>query len=243
MGKNIATSHIYRMGHPLAQCIIDTCGNVPMIERTLVFDYSGSPKKIFVLEELVGQSGWLVATSLTISALEAEDYILFAGVTDSGRALEVDQGRRLFSLEANMTNTTGAELAVASLENQYCKQKEEILAVVNARNGSYFDFEIEKIDKWGEDRRSSLKLTLKDLDEQVKELKKQARQAPNLPEKLKIEKERRKLESERDEAWRNYDQAAKEIEKEKDKLIDDIEQKLDQRVEQETLFTIRWRVI
>ena len=34
-------------------------------------------------------------------------------------------------------------------------------------------FEIEKIDKWGEDRRSSLKLTLKDLDEQVKELKKQ----------------------------------------------------------------------
>ncbi|MDR3543585.1 MAG: hypothetical protein P4L69_21905 [Desulfosporosinus sp.] len=214
-----------------------------MTERTLVFDYSGSPKKIFVLEELVGQSGWLAATSLTISALEIEDYILFAGVTDSGRALEVDKVRRFFSLEAKMTNTNGVKLVVASLENQYCKQKEEILAVVNARNGSYFEFEIEKIDKWGEDRRSSLKLTLKDLDEQVKDLKKQARQAPNLPEKLKIEKERRKLESERDEAWRNYDLAAREIEKEKDKLIDDIEQKLDQRVEEEILFIIRWQVI
>lgn len=243
MGKNIDNSHIYRMGHPLAQRIIDTCSNAPMKERTLVFDYSGSPKKIFVLEELVGQSGWLVATSLTISALETEDYILFAGVTDSGRVLEAEQVRRFFSLEANMINITGVKLAVAYLENQYCKQKEEILAVVNARNGSYFEFEIEKIDKWGEDRRSSLKLTLKDLDEQVKELKKQARQAPNLPEKLKIEKERRKLESERDEAWRNYDQAAREIEKEKDKLIDDIEQKLDQRVEEEILFTIRWQMI
>ena len=243
MGKNIDNSHIYRMGHPLAQRIIDTCSNVLMKERTLVFDYSGSAKKIFVLEDLIGKSGWLVATGLTISALETEDYILFAGVTDSGQVLEADQVRRFFSLEANMVNETGVKLAVASLENQYCKQKEEIIEVVNARNGSYFEFEIEKIDKWGEDRRSSLKLTLKDLDEQVKELKKQARQAPNLPEKLKIEKERRKLESERDEAWRNYDQAAREIEKEKDKLIDDIEQKLDQRVKEEILFTIRWQVI
>jgi hypothetical protein len=49
-----------------------------------------------------------------------------------------------------------------------------------------------------------------------------ARLAPNLPEKLKLEKERKKLENERDAAWREYDGAAKEIEQSKDRLINQI---------------------
>lgn len=56
------------------------------------------------------------------------------------------------------------------------------------------------MDKWSEDRSSSLRITPKDLDVEIKELKKQARLAPNLPEKLQFEKERRKLEGKRNEA-------------------------------------------
>ena len=63
---------------------------------------------------------------------------------------------------------------------------------------------------------------------QIKELKKQARLAPNLPEKLKLEKERKKLDAERDSAWRDYDGAAKDIEINKDKLIDSIEKRMEQ---------------
>lgn len=67
--------------------------------------------------------------------------------------------------------------------------------------------------------------------------------APNLPEKLRLEKERRQLEGKRDEAWREYDQSAREIEKRKDELIDEIEKKLKQSITEQELFTIRWKIV
>lgn len=124
----------------------------------------------------------------------------------------------------------------------WCKGVFIYRSILSTRNGNFFEQELDKLDKWGDDRRNSLKVTLKDLDDQIKELKKQARLAPNLPEKLKIEKERKNIESERDQAWREYDEAAKEIEQNKDRLIDTIEKKLSQNVLEEPLFLIRWQI-
>ena len=82
----------------------------------------------------------------------------------------------------------------------------------------------------------------KELDEQIKDIKKQARLAPNLPEKLKLEKERKKLEAQRDEAWKEYDGAAKEIEKNKDQLIDNVEKRLKQDMKEEPFLFIKWQL-
>lgn len=46
----------------------------------------------------------------------------------------------------------------------------------------------------------------------------------------------------RDEAWRQYDEAARDIEQQKDSLIDRVEARLHQEVEEETLFTVQWRL-
>ena len=88
-----------------------------------------------------------------------------------------------------------------------------------------------------------MRVDLKDTEDRVKELKKQARLASNLPEKLKLEKERRQLETKRDTSWRAYEQEAKVIESKKDGLIDEIEKKLKPRINEETLFMIRWEVV
>jgi hypothetical protein len=53
----------------------------------------------------------------------------------------------------------------------------------------------------------------------------------------------RKLETRRDEAWRNYDDASREIDRQKDALLDEISHRLAQKTEQATLFTLRWRVV
>ncbi len=75
------------------------------------------------------------------------------------------------------------------------------------------------------------------------QLRKRSRLASNLPEKLKLEKDRRQLETKRDAAWRAYEQEAKVIENKKDGLIDEIEKKLKPRINEETLFMIRWEVV
>jgi len=48
------------------------------------------------------------------------------------------------------------------------------------------------------------------------------------------------LETKHDEAWHNYDQASRELEKKKDELLDDISKRLEQNMENERLFVVRW---
>ncbi len=91
-----------------------------------------------------------------------------------------------------------------------------------------------------EDRRASLKAELDELDATIKETKKAARLAPNLPEKLERQRALRQLEKKRTEAWKIFDDAAREIDKQKDVLLDEISRRLEQTLEQEPLFSLRW---
>jgi hypothetical protein len=110
------------------------------------------------------------------------------------------------------------------------------------RDAQWFEAEIEKLDRWADDRRASLRAELAELDEALKEAKKLARFAPNLPEKLARQRAVRQLDEKRDSAWRTYDQASREIDRAKDALLDEISQRLEQRIEQTPLFVLRWMV-
>ncbi|MBF0240412.1 MAG: DEAD/DEAH box helicase, partial [SAR324 cluster bacterium] len=245
IGKNIEDAHIYRPSHPLAQKILQAVKSKELSQAELVFDYTQHGVIISILAPLVGKSGWMIVKNLTVSAFESEDYVYFAGIVDNGEVLDPDQCRRMFALKAQEQsfNQTILSKLHESLIDNLTRRKNEILDTIGNRNNGFFDQELEKLDKWGEDRRNSLKLILKDIDDRIKIIKKEARLAPNLPEKLKLEKERKKLESERDQAWREYDNAAKEIESSKDELIDKIEQRLKQVLTEQTLFLIKWRII
>jgi tetratricopeptide (TPR) repeat protein len=133
-------------------------------------------------------------------------------------------------------------VAAAFGEAHACRQR-ELLEEIATRNGSWFDLEMDKLDRWAEDRRASLKAALNELEEALKSAKKAARLAPTLPEKLERQREARVLEGKRDEAWRAFDQASRDIDRQKDALLDETSQRLEQRLEDETLFTLRWRLI
>lgn len=69
-----------------------------------------------------------------------------------------------------------------------------------------------------------------------------SRLAPNLPEKLKLEREERQLETKRDESWRADEVAARGIEHRKDALMDEVEKKRAQHITEQVVFTVRWRL-
>jgi len=245
VGKSIGDANLYRIGHPLAQKVITRCKEAELATKTLVFDYTGSGKRITILEELVGKEGWLTCDLLTISAFDSEDHLLLTGVLDTGKALSGEQCRRLFSLGAEeeliIPDLLPALREKLTIEQD--TQKQNILSELELRNGSFFDAELDKLDRWGEDRRASLKIHLRDLEEEIRLGKRAARVAKNLPEKLELERKRRTLESKRDEAWKEYEAAASEIEQKKDSLLDEVEKKLSQQLSQKNLFTIFWRII
>ena len=102
---------------------------------------------------------------------------------------------------------------------------------------------MDKLDRWAEDRRTALKVELEELDLQIREMRKAARLAPNLPDKLECQRALRRLEAQRDEAWRSYDAASREIDRQKDSLLDEISRRLQQQTAQELLFILRWCLV
>jgi ERCC4-related helicase len=245
IGKHIDDANIYRIGHPLAQNIIEACKQNILEDFELIFDYTNSGIKITSLERFIGKSGYMVGNALSITTFEEEEIIQLFAVTEEETILDKQLCERFFSLSAKIVEQV--QEAPASLENRLAdaiaQQQRNAIDEVGQRNATYFEKELDKLDNWGEDRRNSLKVVLKELDQQIKEIKKQARLAPNLPDKLKLEKERKKLEAERDAAWKEYDGAAKEIEQNKDLLIDKVEKRLKQNLKDEQLFHFKWTLI
>ncbi len=244
MGKAVEDANTYRVGHPLAQRVLDRGKALAPTPSDLQFQYSGSGKRIAALEPLVGKKGWLTCTLLTVKALETEDIIVFSGLSDDCAPLDEVQCRRLFDLRAKAGPECVIPAAFASaLDSVQTQRRQALLDQTTSRNGNWFETEIEKLDRWAEDRRTSLKAELDELDQAFKEAKKAARLAPTLPEKLERQRAARTLETKREEAWRAYDEASRDIDRQKDSLLDEVGHRLEQQIEEKRLFTLRWHVI
>ena len=242
IGNNVKDSHIYRPGHPLAKKVMETVINKATDKVRIVFDYSSSNSKISILEDLVGKSGKLCLKKITVKSFETADYLIFSGVTDDGDQLDVEQCSRLFSLPAQISELKNESNNVF-LNRLYEDRKLKLKTSIEEKNAKTFEEEMDKLDFWSEDRKRTLEEKLKELDKQIKETKKNARKANNLPEKIKLQKQVNDMENKRDKEWKEFDTAKKEIEKKKEQLIDNIESRMEQNITEDTIFEIEWEII
>ncbi len=241
LSKYPGAAHRYRIGHPLAQAVIAAASGRSLPEAEAEFHYSEWAQTAVGVERLVGRSGFLLAKKLSVSGADAQDHVILAAVADDGEEVPEAVVRRLFELPCSIVGTdlpTGAGPAADVAE----RRTNEILADLSARQAAWFDEEMEKLNGWAEDKRHGLKAELKDYDDQIAELKRQARTAPTLPEKLAVQKKLRDVDKKRDEAWRAYDAAARDVERHKDGLLDQVEEQLRQETASEDLFALRWTV-
>ena len=238
-----ADTNVYRVGHPLAQRVLDQARSIQCGPTEVAFDLSNGGKKISVLNALKGERGWLACVRLTITSLETEDRVVMAGMTDGGTVLDDHQCRRLFDLPASVGATSiSSDEVAAALKDAIAQRRAALVGESAARNAHWFDVEMEKLDHWAEDRRASLKTELSDLDDALKEAKKLARIAPTLPEKLERQRAVRTLEDKREHAWKAYDAAGREIDRQKDAVLDQISRQLEQKIDEQPLFTLRWKL-
>ncbi len=151
-----------------------------------------------VIEPLLGATGTLVAEHLQLNGVEAEDHLVLAGITDDGQALTTDQARRLLDISATARPADPSALspAVAGLAEQ---RVAALRSDISARQGAWFDDEMDKLDRWAEDKRTGLKAVLREHDDALKALKREARQAASLPEKLAIQKQIKQIETAREQ--------------------------------------------
>lgn len=244
LGKNVDDRNIYRMGHPLAQKIIDLCKEFDTRPIELIFSYSDNPPKVTILEPLLNKTGWLTVSNLTIESFETEDYLLFSGICDDGTVIDFEQCQRLFSFPAteNELNAILNSELKNNLNRALHIKQNDILKENSERNSGFFDQEIDKLDKWSEDIKTSLEIELKETDKEIKTKKTESKKILNLEEKVKTQRQIKEMEKKRNELRMNLFKAQDEVDKRKEILIEEIELRMKQKININELFSIRWKL-
>ncbi len=238
-------AHLYRLNHPLAEALVGRAKGRELPLADVLFDYSRYEGKIAILESFVGKRGWLTLAQFTVEALgQSEDYMLFAGILDDGRALDVEAAKRLLTLPGQAAPLTGALHGAAErLDALIGKQQATIQQTISERNARFFDQEAEKLDGWADDLKLGLEREIKELDRQIKEARRAATAAMTLEDKLAGQKQIKTLEALRNQKRRSLFEAQDQVDRQRAELIAQIEAKLGQKSTSTPLFTIHWRIV
>lgn len=236
--------HAYRAGHPLARFSLGRALERPLTIASVDFRYSGRPGKISLVEPLVGKRGVLALARVTVSALETEDHLVFVAFDDSGEQLDQETCEKLFEVPGDVAEGTGIIHAgdQAKLDIAMEAGKDAALARIAERNGHFFEEEIEKLERWAEDLKAGLEQELKDLDAEIKVVKKEAKLQADLESKVALHRKAKDLEAERSRKRRSLYEAQDEVDRQKEALISRVEGRLKQQIQSHRLFAIRWSV-
>lgn len=240
-------AHLYRINHPLAQWAIEQAKARVLDGARLVFDYNAYGSKISTLEAWRGKAGWLTVKLISVETFgNQEQHLLVAAGTTDGVVLAEGDPEKLLRLPAIQSPSPlageGWGEGVSTLERDIDARKTALLRDVNERNLGYFEQEVQKLDAWADDLKLGLEQEIKEIDREIKEVRRTAAISPTLEEKLSWQKKQRELEGKRGKLRRELFVRQDEVEAQRNDLISQLEVQLQQRVDERTLFTVEWEL-
>lgn len=235
---------LYRLSHPLGEHVIERAKALDTPAAELRFDVSAHPTKLSLIQALRGEAGYLGLSRLTVESYEQEEYLLFTGFTDGGRALDQETMEKLFMVAADVVGEiTPSALTLERLEAEGNRHAAATISRSLEQNSLHFQEARDKLEKWADDMVLAAEKALADTKEQIKVLRRQARQAVTLEEQHEIQEKIQMLERQQRRQRQEIFQVEDEIISKRDDLIDQLERRLTQRTRSEPLFTIRWAVV
>jgi len=241
--ENVSGEFLYRLGHPLGEFVIQAGKDCPTPVAKVMFDISGHQARISVIEDLKGKSGWLILQRLVIDSFEREEYLLFSGFDDNGRALDQETCEKMFNCRGQVLNMLdvpeGERQQLAADAERHAKAT---ISKSLERNNHHFNEARGQLENWADDMVLAAEKELRDTKEQIKALNRQARQATTVEEQHQFQEKIKDLERKKRRQRQRIFDVEDEIMEKRDSLIDALEKRMQQRTESIPLFTIRWEV-
>lgn len=145
-----------------------------------------------------------------------------------------EENSELLSLTLKTPESAADAAAVASMLRALVVLIEETQEELKA--------ESDKLDRWADDLKENLERELKNIEFEIREVKKAKRLAVDLESKVAAQKRVNELETQRNHKKRTLFDAQDQIEQRKDELITDMQARLQQKTARQEVFTIRWRL-
>jgi len=236
-------AHAYRLSHPLGEWSIDAGLNAATPIATLKLDYDKHGTRISVVEKLRGKSGWLTLVRLEVIAFETSEALLFSGCTDDGTPLDQETCEKLLSLPAAGKPLAMLDAAPISLAANSQRQVQATIAEVLETNQCLFNEERDKLERWADDKLVAAEEALKNTKARIAQLKRDARKAATLQEQDGIQRELSELERKQRRLRQEIFAVEDEIIEKRDALIASLQQRLQEKTNTQTLFTLHWQVV
>lgn len=236
-------AHAYRLSHPLGEWSIDVSLNAATPVATLKLDYGKHGARVSVIEKLRGMSGWLTLARLEVTAFETTEALLFSGLTDDGQVMDQETCEKLMAIPAAGKPTPlSTAMPEALLANSRRAVAATIAQVLEA-NQRLFNEERDKLERWAEDKLLAAEEALKNTKARIAQLKRDARKTSTLQEQDSIQRELSELERKQRRLRQEIFAVEDEIIAKRDDLIASLQQRLQERTDTQTLFTLRWQVV
>ena len=236
-------AHLYRIGHPLAEWASNLAKSRSLTVERMVFDYEAYGTQVSTLKNYRGMNGWLSVSLISVEALgQHEEHVVVSACTDTGVMLREDDPEKLLRLPATQTSPGLFSAAPGDLAEDERRKKNDLLRQVGERNLGYFEQEVRKLDAWADDLKIGLETEIKEIDREIKEVRRTAATAPTLDEKLHWQKRQRELEGNRNRLRRKLFDRQDEVEAKRNEVITQLEGRLTQEVRERLLFTVEWEL-
>jgi superfamily II DNA or RNA helicase len=241
--EGVGDTFLYRLSHPLGEHVIASAQALETPFRHVRFDITSHPTRLSLVEALRGQFGYLTLRRLTVESYETEEYLLFSGFTDDRRPLDQETMEKLFLCGATWEDDGSVP---GTVETHLAADAERHGAATISRsleaNNRHFQEARERLERWADDLVHSAEKALDDTKEEIKVLRREARQATTLAEQHDVQARIGKLERQQRRQRQEIFKVEDEIMTKRDQLVDQLEKRLAGRTTADTLFTIRWTV-
>ncbi len=234
----------YRLSHPLAQYVMEQASALDIAGGKILFTPSETGLNVTLPESLIGKSGYLLLSSLDVSAFDTEQYSLFTAYTADGQALPQELCEKLFLCAGRESSPAGlTPLQRRRLSESAEQHRRGKLQQIDSRNLAYFREEEERIFRWEKDLIDSLEKELDTVKRQIREQERLVRNAVTIEEKIEATRKLDELERSKRRKRSELADREDEISRKRRKLLEDLESRMIKRTRHEDIFTVEWQIV
>ncbi|MCA3642820.1 MAG: DEAD/DEAH box helicase [Methylobacterium sp.] len=228
----------------LADKLIAQAKNRQLEPASLSFDYAAYPGNLADVAEMRGRAGWMRVARLTLhTPAKTYDEIICAALTEDGREVHSETIERLLQVPAEEAGDVTGEIPEAHLAGVMDARQIAVIAHAQERLSSFLNEEEERLDAWRDDAKVSFDQQIKALTKEANEKKKLARATPSLEAKLELQREAKQIQRQVDDLQHQLYTRLREIDDERERMLDQIAAQLNLTPTLSTLFTIRWSLV
>ena len=243
--KYLNNKTLIRYTHPLTQYVIKSGINQDTADETIRFSLTTYPFRMAILDNHIGEKGWLVAYNVkTTNSYDGEDIVIFCSITEDGELLPSDFGKKLLELDAERIDKAEIPADVSDiLAADFDSKLEQYKKDLDDRTNEYATYEIEKFEAWSDDRLVPIQNEVIELRKEKDAFHRQIRKEHDAKTKLLLKRQELEL----DNKLRRKQKEMFELEDKYHQQVDDMTSKLliamQNNVDTSIMFKFKWEIV